>query len=660
MERGKSSILKGVLGFSLLVTVLVACQSQLTDTLTSLDTPAIEGISLIDAKTNEVITAFETIEDGAVIGLADLPNRELNIRANTFDGVEAVRFGVNDNADYRFERSAPFALAGDRSGDYHAWKYRIGEYKITVRGYADRKGNQPKGDPLVVNFTIVEESGDLPTEPEPVPPEPEPTPDDPTPTPSPSGDTRIIQQYGDDRSSKDNRPILRVDGFRLIAGGLQEGLSLQAFRDETNTVTDPGAFAGWDVLLTPHGRTNATYAIRTAREGTIGIGWLGKIVPAWLNDWTLAGTVATTDRTMRVFTKVLPAGFHEFGSDESNSGPTYVVLAAEADGRPQAVGAYANRECPNSVHAAYEGHWHAKIDPVEWCYYDHEHGSDPSHFGGPALGLLDVTGGGMPHPGYKVMVFDPYTYNGRRLEARMVIHMGTSGAGRRCARFHAYNLSIADANSGDLLISYSYNVDTGAARVIDNPDGSTHLGTYVLAPPECPNQGDGISPHNNGARDLRFHRSDAPGGYEGWKVEIDSNNITGLDGSVQPTVTAPPTVCDWTKNSRGEYVCNLIQTGNDGAQMWIITRGISFDPADAPARGWFCTDVMFREVVSCSEAGAVEQYVAPSLSGEIGIPTRDSASTNSWSVGNPFGGSFSSGFNINSTKWVSPFPAGAN
>lgn len=93
----------------------------------------------------------------------------------------------------------------------------------------------------------------------------------------------------------------------------------------------------------------------------------------------------------------MPAGALTLGAPEG-ADRNYRVLLAEADGRPSPAPAVPvglevpvpNGACPAWVHDQYaaEGHdgrtyrsWHPQLDPVHWCAFGHEHGSDPGPIG---------------------------------------------------------------------------------------------------------------------------------------------------------------------------------------------------------------------------------------------------------------------------------------
>jgi hypothetical protein len=90
--------------------------------------------------------------------------------------------------------------------------------------------------------------------------------------------------------------------------------------------------------------------------------------------------------------------------------------------------------------------WHAPVDAEYGCYFGHEHGDDPN--GSPALrgraplfGYASIAAGmNEPHVGFKVFRWDNvHHFNAPQHEGAfvlMVLHQGTSGAGRFTTVFH--------------------------------------------------------------------------------------------------------------------------------------------------------------------------------------------------------------------------------
>ena len=73
---------------------------------------AVVSFSLIDAASNTVLV--DEIANNQSIDISACSTTLLNVRANTAGGpIDYVRFGLNDNPNFRTEGVAPYSLAGD-------------------------------------------------------------------------------------------------------------------------------------------------------------------------------------------------------------------------------------------------------------------------------------------------------------------------------------------------------------------------------------------------------------------------------------------------------------------------------------------------------------------------------------------------------------------
>lgn len=120
--------------------------------------PSAIDVILIDAGAD---TAIGSIEDGQVIDLADLDAVELSIEAIAdFPSIGSVRFGLNGDANFRTENVAPYALNGDRSGDFNPINL-LGENTLTVSVFQNRNGNGALLETITINFTVIDGAGAL-------------------------------------------------------------------------------------------------------------------------------------------------------------------------------------------------------------------------------------------------------------------------------------------------------------------------------------------------------------------------------------------------------------------------------------------------------------------------------------------------------------------
>lgn len=111
--------------------------------------------SLINADTDRPITGYDPIVPGALLNLETLPARNLNIRANVSGFVESVKFSVpGDVNNGRVDSVAPYALAGDRRGDYRPWTPKAGTYTLTATPYSKNRAGGIAGVPGSLTFTV--------------------------------------------------------------------------------------------------------------------------------------------------------------------------------------------------------------------------------------------------------------------------------------------------------------------------------------------------------------------------------------------------------------------------------------------------------------------------------------------------------------------------
>ncbi|WP_211212040.1 choice-of-anchor I family protein [Flexithrix dorotheae] len=84
--------------------------------------------TLVNSDSNEDI---KKLMDGEVISLDEIGTSNVNIRAD-FENVKEVMFGLNTNPKHRVEIVKPYALFGDKNGDYYVWTPSAGDYKISA------------------------------------------------------------------------------------------------------------------------------------------------------------------------------------------------------------------------------------------------------------------------------------------------------------------------------------------------------------------------------------------------------------------------------------------------------------------------------------------------------------------------------------------------
>ncbi|MCX2739938.1 heparin lyase I family protein [Pontibacter anaerobius] len=122
--------------------------------------PSSTGITLVNADTNKDLME---VKDGAVLNLATLGSKNLNLRANTGSEVGSVVFSLTGTQTKTVtENIAPYAFAGDdMNGDYYAWTPSVGKYTLTVTPYSSSGGKGTAGQPTTVSFTVTNQTQSL-------------------------------------------------------------------------------------------------------------------------------------------------------------------------------------------------------------------------------------------------------------------------------------------------------------------------------------------------------------------------------------------------------------------------------------------------------------------------------------------------------------------
>ncbi|MGB0717366.1 MAG: PKD domain-containing protein, partial [Phycisphaerae bacterium] len=116
---------------------------------------SVVSFTLINADTDQPIAAFDPLTDGATIVLGDLPTVNLNIRANCDpEQVGSVRFAFDNHGAFRTENFVPYALAGDRKGDYFNWTPFVGTHTLSATPFSSSYANGAAGVPHTIQFNV--------------------------------------------------------------------------------------------------------------------------------------------------------------------------------------------------------------------------------------------------------------------------------------------------------------------------------------------------------------------------------------------------------------------------------------------------------------------------------------------------------------------------
>ncbi|MFD1143604.1 T9SS type A sorting domain-containing protein [Larkinella insperata] len=98
--------------------------------------------------------------EGQVINLASLPTHNLNIRANTSPAtVGSVRMVLSgQQSRTQVDNGAPYALFGDKSGNYNAWTPAVGNYTLTGNTFNGSNATGQAGGSLTISFKVVSQA----------------------------------------------------------------------------------------------------------------------------------------------------------------------------------------------------------------------------------------------------------------------------------------------------------------------------------------------------------------------------------------------------------------------------------------------------------------------------------------------------------------------
>ncbi len=172
--------------------------------------PAPDGVkvALIDTDSDQELAK---LSDGGTVALAALTGRSLTLAVGPEDldvdgGIGSVRLTltVGDQSFTRTESAAPYALFGDRNGDFFGGGFSAdtpGDHTITLEIFSGGGGSGTKIATKALSFSVVGETSPEPDpQPDPVPdplpdplPDPEPLPE-PLPDPIPDPDPNFV--YG--------------------------------------------------------------------------------------------------------------------------------------------------------------------------------------------------------------------------------------------------------------------------------------------------------------------------------------------------------------------------------------------------------------------------------------------------------------------------------
>ncbi len=207
--------------------------------------PQVTSLSLINVRTNAVVG---TLSAGQTVDLSKYPDG-ISIRANTNSAAKSVRFDVNSNTNVQTESGAPFALLGDKNGDYNAWKPPTKAYTIKVTPFSQASAKGTVGSAYSLKINVINGSGSGTNNPAPAP----------DPIPNNNSSTPQVLSYSliDPTTNKVIRTINNGDIVNL--NDMANGQSIN-IRANANTATKSVRF-GFDSNLNYRLEVGAPYTL---------------------------------------------------------------------------------------------------------------------------------------------------------------------------------------------------------------------------------------------------------------------------------------------------------------------------------------------------------------------------------------------------------------
>lgn len=556
--------------------------------------PLVVSFTLVDASTGTPIPSFDPVQDGVTLNLAALPSEDLNVRANTSpQRVGSVRFDFG--GDHHVDNESPYTFVPTAN-----WSPPLGSHRLTATAYLHKGARGAAGAALELSFNVVNEPG-APAE---------------NPLVNGNSPTLLESYYVWQYAKTWQRATL---GMRYRPR--QFGAA---------------PYNGWDVLELPSDNVFRSYNrrdwlyINLNRPATLAVLWRGRKPGTWLSGW-VEGPRLTGNRT---FMKAFPAGLVTLGAIEGWENEAYTVLFAETDGSPSTTPSAPtgleqprpNSSCPAWVHDQYmaEGHdgnmyrsWHPQIDPVYWCYFGHSHGSDPVQFAGDVNVTFDYYADKghrhEPHEGFKVFVVNTETHS-----MMFTAHLGSSEAGRICARIHSYDVALADRRTGGVLADLRLKGDFGYTMVVDK--GAVF---YRLKSRDCPEM---VNLPKSTVGRVRIPLVETSG-YEPWNASVQGNvlgisNLPALviDNSITniEVVRHPDGTIRVDDRGFAEYV-GVEYTGQAGDRHWMRVfsgeegQGFTVSASRSAVTGEFYTDYRGLIQLDRNDPRAVRQFIKPGL-----------------------------------------------
>ena len=448
-------------------------------------------------------------------------------------------------------------------------------------------------------------------------------------------DRALVSRYHVIRK-KDGVDTIYADNMKYWPRALAKGLNIDPYPGQADYVDSPGRYAGWDVLSPSTnwefkniGPRSDWMNFTLNRPARIAVVWRDDLpLPAWLSGWDEGGTVAIDGDLHPVYEKDYPAGEVKLGTVEYTDDwrEMYLILLAEADGSPTSTPptpdgftpVQSNTQCPAWVHDLHttvgpDGDeyqtWHPQIDPVYWCYFGHEHGSDPSLIPGNPLIAYEYVASNVPQDepnmGFKEFIFKDMTGNHW---VRFIIHAGTASDRRVCAQFHTLYVSIYDL-AGNEKFGVGFKADYGAAFA------TSDAGKGVLSPTNCGYSMPALANQVDDQQRRRFNVGANSNNYETWDSREETPEVLNL-GMVQFDhrfdIRNPMSHC-------ANMTCNSVVVRDPDREnatrrtlmMASWRSDFEFDADHALGSGEYYTDAYGSSVLNSSHPQATRQFVEP-------------------------------------------------
>lgn len=327
---------------------------------------------------------------------------------------------------------------------------------------------------------------------------------------------------------------------------------------------------------------------------------------SWLAGWTKSGNS---------YWKEFPAGTVTLGSPAPATQP-YTVSFLEAGGQPSVAPStpdnqplpQPNQPCPAWVHDQYQAlgpdgqmypTWHPQIDPVYWCYFGHEHGSQPPAGYTPLYGYTAARHG-MTEPGAG---FKTSTIKDGNATWVFTQHFGTSGLGRACTRFHTVDVAYLQGTTLKADLHFMGDFGSGATATGQTTQPITSCPPADLAARST--LGADKKLLTTGTRVLNLWPNV---GYEPWRLSAQRLVFAlGVQSMIFDTGD--------TRTQCADVACSSLKVR---AGVWGVDHRVMFNApltlkAAPGASGVFYTDPLGEKLMAAGEAMATRQYIAPGL-----------------------------------------------